>query len=164
LANLTSFTVEWQTDNLQLVSLSQKNSNEVFENNWLVNKIGSDLELSIQSENIAQDKITFMPQTLIEEEWGWRMMGLSFVPGRTYSVEYLVPLTWRERTKDNGPLLKKERLTISGPENIIVPAGEFQAWKVSLSNGQTAWYSVEQPTILLRFDSTMVNYLLAEAN
>ncbi len=164
LANLTSFTVEWQTDNLQLVSLSQKNSNEVFENNWLVNKIGSDLELSIQSENIAQDKITFMPQTLIEEEWSWRMMGLSFEPGRTYTVEYLVPLTWRARTQDNGPLLKKERLTISGPENIIVPAGEFQAWKVSLSNGQTAWYSVEQPTILLRFDSTMVNYMLAEAN
>lgn len=91
-------------------------------------------------------------------------MGLSFDPGRTYELDYLVPLTWRQKTEDNGPLLVKERLNISGPESISVPAGEFQAWKVSLSNGQIAWYSADQPAILVRFDSQMVNYLLTEAN
>ncbi len=79
-------------------------------------------------------------------------------------MEYLVPLTWRQETEDNGPLLTKERLSISGPESISVPAGEFQAWMVSLSNGQVAWYSADQPAILLRYDSNMVNYLLTEAN
>jgi hypothetical protein len=89
-------------------------------------------------------------------------MGLDFVPGRSYKVEYLIPHTWRQETEDNGPLLKQEKLTITGPESISVPAGEFLAWKVTLSNGQTAWYSVEQPTILLRFDANMFNFLLVE--
>ncbi len=160
----TSLAVEWQTDNLQLVSLNQKNSNEIFESKWQIKKIGSNLQLSILAENIAQNTISFAPETLIQEEWGWRLMGLSFDPGRTYELDYLVPLTWRQKTEDNGPLLVKERLNISGPESISVPAGEFQAWKVSLSNGQIAWYSADQPAILVRFDSQMVNYLLTEAN
>lgn len=160
--NLTSLSVEWQTNNLQLVSLNQRNYNDEFETNWQVKKIDAELQLSIQTENIAQESISFSPQTLIQEEWGWRLMGLTFDLDKTFPVDYLIPLTWREPTQDSGPLLKKELITITGPESIIVPAGEFQAWKVSLGNGQAAWYSVEQPSILLRFDSNMVNYFLTE--
>ncbi len=162
LAGTSSLNVQWQTDNLHLVSLFQKNLNDKYEHNWQVKELDENLLLSIQAENLAQDSLSFSALTLVEEEWFWRLMGLDFIPGKSYKVEYLIPLTWRQETEDNGSQIKQEKLTITGPESISVPAGEFQSWKVSLSNGQTAWYSVEQPTILLRFDANMFNLLLVE--
>jgi hypothetical protein len=162
LAGSSSFNVQWRTVDLHLVNLYQKNMNDKYQHSWQVQERDELLQLSVQAEKLAQDTLTFPPQTLLQEEWAWRLMGLDFVPGRSYKVEYLIPLTWRQETEDNGPLLKQEKLTITGPESISVPAGEFLAWKVTLSNGQTAWYSVEQPTILLRFDANMFNFLLVE--
>ncbi len=163
LAGTSSLNVEWQTEDLHLVSLYQKNLTDIYEVSWQVQELDENLQLSIRSENLAQDSLTFSPVTLVDEEWAWRVMGLDFAPGKSYKVEYLIPLTWRQETEDNGPLVKQIKLTISGPESISVPAGEFQAWKVTLSNGQTAWYSVEQPSILLRFDANMFDFLLVEA-
>jgi membrane protease YdiL (CAAX protease family) len=162
LAGSSSFNVQWRTVDLHLVNLYQKNMNDKYQHSWQVQERDELLQLSVQAEKLAQDTLTFPPQTLLQEEWAWRLMGLDFVPGRSYKVEYLIPHTWRQETEDNGPLLKQEKLTITGPESISVPAGEFLAWKVTLSNGQTAWYSVEQPTILLRFDANMFNFLLVE--
>lgn len=162
LAGSSSLNFVWQTDNLHLVSLSHKNLSGKYENRWQVNELDENLQLSIQAENLAQDSLLFSPLTLVEEEWAWRLMGLSFVPERSYKVEYLTPTTWRQETEDFGPLSELEKITIAGPESISVPAGEFKAWRVTLSNGQTAWYSVEQPSILLRFDANMFDFLLVE--
>jgi membrane protease YdiL (CAAX protease family) len=162
LAGSSSLNVQWRTFDLHLVNLSQKNLNDIYQHGWQIQELDGNLQLSLQAENLAQDTLTFAPHTLLQEEWAWRLMGLDFVSGRSYKVEYLNPLTWRQETEDNGPLLKQEKLTITGPETISIPAGEFLAWKASLSNGQTAWYSVEQPTILLRFDANMFNFLLVE--
>jgi len=163
LAGSSSLNVQWRTDDLHLVNLFQRNLNDKFQHSWQVQERDGNLQLSLQAENLAQDTHTFPPQTLLQDEWAWRLMGLDFVTGRSYKVDYLIPLTWHQETEDNGPLLKQEKLTITGPESISVPAGEFQAWKATLSNGQTAWYSVEQPTILLRFDANMFNFLLVAA-
>jgi hypothetical protein len=162
LAGSSSLNIQWQTEDLHLVSLYQKNLFDKYENSWQVQELDENLQLSLQSENLAQDSLSFSSLTLVEEEWAWRLMGLDFVPASSYRVEYLIPLTWRQETEDNGPQTKQEKLTITGPESISVPAGEFQAWKATLSNGQTAWYSVEQPTILLRFDANMFDFLLVE--
>ncbi|MBE0687505.1 MAG: CPBP family intramembrane metalloprotease [Anaerolineaceae bacterium] len=162
MAGSSSLNIQWHTEDLHLVSLYQKNLFDNYENSWQVTELDENLQLSIQAENLAQDSLTFSPVTLVDEEWAWRLMGFDFVPGRTYKVEYLNPLTWRQETEDNGPLSKQEKLTITGPESISVPVGEFQAWKVTLSNGQSAWYSVEQPSILLRFESSMFDFLLVD--
>jgi hypothetical protein len=163
LAGSSTMNVEWQTENLDLISLTQHNLFDTFKSDWKIEKNGTDLQLDLQTQNEIFDPTTFSPTTLVQEEWSWRLMGFSFGDGTSYSIDYLNPLTWRENTQDNGPLLEKDRLTIRGPERIIVPAGEFDAWKIILGKGQTAWYSVEQPTILLRFDSNMFDFLLMEA-
>jgi membrane protease YdiL (CAAX protease family) len=164
LAGSSSLNVQWRTEDLHLVNLYQKNLNDIYQHSWQVQELDDNLQLSVQAENLAQDTLTFPPHTLLQEEWAWRLMGLDFASGRSYKVEFLVPLTWRQETEDNGPVLKQEKLTITRPESISVPAGEFQAWKVTLSNGQTAWYTVEQPTILIRFESNMFNFLLVEGD
>jgi hypothetical protein len=163
LAGTSTMNVEWQTENLNLVSLTQHNLFDTFQSDWKISSVGEDLQLNLQTQNEIYDPITFPPTTLVQEEWGWRLMGFSFGDGTSYSIDYLNPLTWRENTQDSGPLLENDRLTIKGPERIIVPAGEFDAWKIILGKGQTAWYSVEEPSILLRFDATMFDFLLIEA-
>ena len=162
LAGTSSLNVQWRTEDFHLVNLFQKNLNDKYLQSWQVQELDELMQLSLQAENLVQDTLTFPPQTLLQEEWAWRLMGLDFASGVSYNIEYLIPLTWRQETEDNGPLLEQVKLTITGPESITVPAGEFQAWKASLSNGQTAWYSVEQPSILLRFDANMFNFLLVE--
>lgn len=162
LPGTTTLNIGWQSENLALVSLYQSNQTEIYESGWQIKQVNDKLQLNLQATNLAQDSLSFAPTTLVQEEWVWRLLGLAFEAGRTYRIDYLSPLTWRQETEDNGPLLKQEKLTITGPETISVPAGEFQAWRVNLSNGQTAWYSVEQPTILLRFDANMFNFLLVE--
>jgi hypothetical protein len=163
-ADLNSrLTVEWKPEQLNLSSLIQENITEFYTTSWQTEKSGDELVLNVQTKDSEIEPFSFSPTTLVQEEWAWRLMGTSFTNLQNASIEYLTPMTWREETQDNGPLLKKERILITGPENIQVPAGEFSAWKVSLSNGETAWYSVDQPTILLRFDANMVNYLLKES-
>ena len=155
-------TVEWEPEQLNLSSLIEENITELYTSSWQTESSGDALILHVQTQDSEIDPFSFSPTTLVQEEWAWRLMGLSFANLKHGSVEYLSPLTWREQTQDSGPLLEKERLLITGPENIQVPAGEFSAWKVSLSNGETAWYATEEEHQLLRFDSNMVNYLLVE--
>ncbi|PKO04774.1 MAG: hypothetical protein CVU41_15550 [Chloroflexi bacterium HGW-Chloroflexi-3] len=163
LPGTTTLNIEWQSENLALVSLYQTHQAENYESGWQIKQVNEMLQLNLQATNLAQDSLSISPTTLVQEEWAWRLLGLDFEASRTYPIDYLIPLTWRQETEDNGPVLKQEKLTITGPESIIVPAGEFQAWKATLSIGQTAWYSVEQPTILLRFNGNMFNFLLVEA-
>ncbi len=156
-------TVEWEPEQLHLSSLVQENITEFYTSSWQTEKSGDELVLLVQTKDSVIEPFSFSPTSLVQEEWAWRLMGLSFINLKNASVEYLTPMIWREETQDNGPLLKKEGILITGPENIQVPAGEFQAWKISLSNGETAWYQAEEPHALLRFDANMVNYLLNES-
>ncbi len=162
-AGESTLDVAWMTNTLDLFSLDKQNIYQESFNSWRIEDLDGNLMLLIQSESIAENNHITTPQTLVEDEWAWRLMGLPFSNGQTYLVDYLTPLTWRNETNDNGPLLQELRLVVTGPEQISVPAGDFQTWKISLGNGQTAWYSVENPYILVRFDGTMFNYLLTSA-
>lgn len=157
-------TVEWDSEHLSLSSLSQENSSEFYTSSWRTEKSGNDLILYAQSQDTKYEPFSFSPTTLVQEEWAWRLMGLTFTNFKNLPVEYLSPMTWRAETQDYGQLINHKRILVLGPENIQVPAGEFQAWKVSLGQGETAWYAYEVPHTLLRFDSRMINYLLMEAD
>lgn len=157
-------TVEWLPENLTLSNLFQENITEFYTSSWQTEKGENDLILHIQTKDASIEPFHFSPATLVQEEWAWRLMGASFENQKHSSADFLTPLIWRDETEDNGPVVKEEKILVTGPESIQVPAGEFQAWKVSLSNGESAWYATEEDHRLLRFDSNMVNYLLVEAN
>lgn len=47
-------------------------------------------------------------------------------------------------------------IKVTGRESVEVPAGKFEAWRLDIRSGggtQKAWYSVEPPYILLRYDN-----------
>jgi hypothetical protein len=50
-------------------------------------------------------------------------------------------------------------VVVQGGEPIATPAGNYLAWRVEVGE-QTAWYDVEPPHTLLRYDDGQSIYLL----
>ena len=68
-------------------------------------------------------------------------------------------LTWDEAEKRSHPQVREEPLRLAVLDPVTVPAGRFDAWKVTIGNDKAAWYSAEK---LLRYDDGMSIYSLAE--
>lgn len=162
LAMETILHVVWNQEDLSIYQLEQINQAENFLSRFeiLPESDGSVLSVTQNGSTQAQD---FDPNTLFEDEWAWRLMATPFQDNLILQTSYLEPLMWREETKDSGPVLQKTSfLMVMGKEQVDVPAGSFEAWKVNLNNSLTAWYAVEEPHFLIKFDSRMFDYALTE--
>jgi membrane protease YdiL (CAAX protease family) len=159
----TTLSVVWNKEDLALQQMTKTNSVDLYNSQWQLTKTEAGLAYTMEEKGTLV-KETFPLQTLVEEEWPWRLMGLSFSDTLTTRFNYLEPLAWRQKTQDNGPLLSPGAyLTVSPAEEVSTPAGTFNAWKVSLSNNQTAWYDVNTPHTLVKVEASMFDYYLTSA-
>jgi hypothetical protein len=53
-------------------------------------------------------------------------------------------------------------MIIRGGEPLAVPAGNFISWRVIVGQDNSAWYDVDPPFTLLRYDDGIFSYLLKE--
>ncbi len=160
----TTFTIAWDQEDLSLQQMTETNLSDQYESFWQIQQTDQELIFNLEENGNLITEI-FPLQTLVEEEWPWRLMGLPFSDTLVNQFNYLEPLTWRQETQDSGPLLKPNAyLIVSEPEEVITPAGTFSAWKVSLSNNQSAWYDVNAPHSLIKLESRMFNYVLTSQN
>jgi membrane protease YdiL (CAAX protease family) len=156
----TSISVAWNQEGLALQQMSETNSSDQYASSWQIQQIEQELVFSLDENGILINE-SFPTQTLVEDEWPWRLMGLPFSDIYTAQFNYLEPLTWRQKTQDNGPSLDSGAyLTVNPAEEISTPAGTFTAWKISLSNNQTAWYDVNAPHTLVKVEARMFDYYL----
>ncbi|MAT44801.1 MAG: hypothetical protein CL609_20895 [Anaerolineaceae bacterium] len=163
LAMETKINASWDQEDLSLQEMTETNISDSYLTSWQIQQIDQTLVFNLD-ENDRLITETFPQQTLVEDEWPWRLMGLSFPDTVINRFDYLEPLTWREKSQDSGPLLNTNAyLTVSGPEQVVTPAGTFSAWKVSLSNNQRAWYDVNAPYTLVKLESRMFNYVLIQS-
>ncbi|PKO14949.1 MAG: hypothetical protein CVU39_12800 [Chloroflexi bacterium HGW-Chloroflexi-10] len=163
LAGSTELTAEWSKENLNLIHLEQTNTAEQnFSSLWQIEPHGQQLKTSLQNNHLPSMELQFAADALVEEEWAWRAMALPFANEKFWVVQYLNPLTWREKTKDSGPVVETSFIRITGPESVAVPAGTFQTWKVQLGLNQSAWYRVDEPHILLKYASNVFDYELTK--
>ncbi len=158
----TAFDVEWNQETLALQHMTLHNSAADYGSQWQLEQSPGGLIFSLNDAD-SQITETFPLQTLVEDEWPWRLMGLSFAETLTSQFNYLEPLTWREKTKDSGPLLTPNAyLVLSGPKEITTPAGSFDTWEVTLSNQQTAWYDVNAPHTVVQVEGRMFDTYLTD--
>ncbi len=99
---------------------------------------------------LANDEESFVIES---STWPWVLRTLPFSPNYVGTAYYFKPYTWRQETQDNGPVLEPVTVTVRGPETLEVPAGVLQAWKVTVGQTETAWYSADTPHVLLKYDS-----------
>ncbi len=147
---------------MMLQQISVENQYNPGDSFWSVEPFENQLQISVQSFNAESESLLFDKNALVEEEWPWRLSGMPFQSG-IYRIELVAPLNWREELKSSGPVLSESMMVVSGPEVIQSPAGEFNAWRVTLTNGQTCWYGVDAPHHLIRYEGQMYNYLLTES-
>ena len=78
----------------------------------------------------------------------WRT--IAFTPGLDLDYTDILSCTL-DRTQRLGI-----KLEVKDREQVTVPAGTFEAWKMTVKSGaqtQTAWYSTENPHVLVKYDN-----------
>lgn len=103
---------------------------------------------------------TLSTATLLNDEWPWRLAGLPFAAG----FRGRAPLIWALYAE---PRPTESDIRVLGTEPLTTPAGDFTAWKVTLTYQteyatpvETAWYDVEAPHPLLKYDNGVLVFTL----
>lgn len=164
MAGSTAMNAQWNMTDLAIISLKQIDKTETFSNQWEINPFNDKSRIIVTNSRGFEDQFDFPSNILVTEEWPFRLMGLAFETQNTWMTSYLDPFGWREKTQDNGPVLKSNFLIQSSKETIKVPAGEFETWKVQLMNGQAAWYTVASPHLPVKIEGNVFDYYLLEQN
>ena len=98
---------------------------------------------------------------LLAYEWVWRAAALQANTGERYQVPFGRLLLWNEQQQKTLPVLSQEILTVGAFETLNLPAGQFEARKMSVA-GQSTWYAVVDNNIprLVQWDDGALIYML----
>lgn len=105
----------------------------------------------------------FLQNALLEFEWFWRVNALKANVNQVLRVPFGYLLRWNESQKKSFPTVATEVLSIHPLETLSLPAGQFEAWSVTVA-GQTAWYARKDSSYPrpIQFDDGMVIYSLVK--
>lgn len=91
----------------------------------------------------------------------WTLSALPFSFAYEGRIKLFISYAYREETDDMGPILEELAIKVLDLEEIKTPAGTFEAWKVNI-DGDLAWYSVNAPYPLIKYESPHELLLLTE--
>ncbi|HQE93763.1 MAG TPA: CPBP family intramembrane metalloprotease [Anaerolineae bacterium] len=122
--------------------------------------VGGTPTLQVERAGVTETA-TLPAEILVDGEWPWRLSALPFA--MTYGSTQPLALVSAEGHIQIVPAF----VLVTGSEPSWTPAGNFITWKVTVTcemDGQettlTAWYDVEAPHTLVRYDNGEVSYLL----
>jgi uncharacterized protein len=150
----------WSAENLYLISgyIEQKS-----DYGWLhatIEIVEDELVMEVSSNTNRSEEITLPPNTLMSDEWPFRLSALPFGVSLGSQVTLAWPAQWDTDIHDSLPGSKKTTMIIRGGEPLAVPAGNFISWRVMVGQDKIAWYDVDPPFTLLRYDDGILSYLL----
>jgi membrane protease YdiL (CAAX protease family) len=116
-----------------------------------------DMSLDLDDTPLASDSSQLLVTNFT---WPWQLSGMTFKQGEAGRAVYFRAHTWRPETQDSGPVARRTVIAVVGQEDVQTPAGTFRTWKVSLDDAQTAWYSMENPQMVVKmFNGSETWYL-----
>jgi len=125
---------------------------------WL-EKRDSGLLIKIETPDTSHS-INLIYSTLVEEEWPWRLMGLTFQPAQAKKAMFLSPLRYQPDLNTSGPSTHNLAVTVIGADFVRTPAGDFIAWKVQVGDEGSAWYEVQAPHRLIKLETQFETLVL----
>ncbi len=156
-------TLSWAQDSLQIVTLERiqemENRSPIL---WNLPQLSAGLTVT-RGQAIQTTDLT--SATLLQDEWPWRLSALPFAIAYGSKTAFV----WVD---DLGQVHTDDAYVgVAGGEQIWTPAGNFVTWKVALTYATAkdekvelaAWYNVEAPYTLVRYDDGVVSYLLSSA-
>ena len=150
----------WSAGSLELVQAEILHEGEF---GWLqatVDSVEDQLILEVHFSDTGYQQISLPPNTLLLDELPWRLSALPFRVAFGSEATLAWPARWDEELQQNLPGSKESVILVHGGEPLATPAGNFISWRVSIGQERTAWYSVEPPHTLLRYDDGVLTYLL----
>lgn len=133
---------------------------------------GQDLKLSIRWDQSPPEETSVPSHALLAGEWPWRMSALPLTLLYARNVS-LVAAGHGEAAVTDGEIpaapgrefrfraaAEETHLVVRRAEPVATPAGNFIAWVVTAGGDETAWYDIESPHTVLRYDSGDLSYLL----
>ena len=147
----------WDAQSLQLVDFSWQRKDTAGHNFDVVLQDGALSATDSTRTDVAQ----LAEDSWIEYEWAWRANTLEPEGGSLWQTSFGYLQLWDEREKDSTPTVKNEIVQITQVDGLQLPAGTFDAWKVSVG-GQAAWYGKNDSGYPrpIQFDDGMVLYSL----
>jgi membrane protease YdiL (CAAX protease family) len=156
-------TTHWRQKELDLLSAEGNVQQGKEELTLALSPAEDGLTLSVSRNDERPEELALPPNVLLPGEWPWRLSALPF------------DLAYGGRAILIQPDLGEESMSrevcvlVRGAEPVWTPAGNFVAWKVTMGGCgeaayrlEAAWYDVETPHTLVRYDDTIVSYLLVE--
>lgn len=152
-------TTQWQRDDLTLLVVEESGGLGEFTYEAELAVEGDHLAMRVQQGDLPAQTLSSPHDTLLMNEWPWRLSALPFGLGYSREVTVLRPNQWREETQDTGPLAENTNLFVSGGQPVHTPAGDFITWQVTVGD-ETAWYDIEPPHTLVQYSNRFVTYVL----
>jgi len=154
----------WSAEDMQLKSLERVRSNSAGTNQAEVIPQDGQMELNILENDTPTGSLSFEADTLIIDEWPWRLMGMPFNAGLARQASVIWPSQYDASLGINTITQKDEVVVVRGLDTVTVPAGTYFAWKVELGDRQAAWYELDAPHRLLKWDNGYVVFELVESD
>lgn len=159
-ALVSSALYSYTPDGLKLIYASANLTETLRQRAFTLQSSGNDLMLQVSDTTTPTQQVLLPSDSLFYGEWPWRLTALGFSSLAGWQVDLGGPSRPGENSPELGPGADAQVLIVFGAEPLAVPAGNFIAWRVTLGQ-QTAWYDVEAPHILLRYDDGIVSYRLS---
>ena len=152
-------TVRWQRDTLQLVEATAAHEAEQRRLTAALTTSGDGSLVEVTQTGQPTESLRTPSDGLLVGEWPWRLSSLPFQAAYSGQAELVWLNRWREETHSSGPVVEPILVVVAGAEPVATRAGNFIAWRVRVGN-QTAWYDVNPPHTLVRYDDGVLSYRL----
>lgn len=117
-------------------------------------------QLVVEFQGEEQEPVQWIEGALLQDEWAWRLPYANLSAGQSATLDMGYPMRWDVAMQNSAPRMVSEILRVNTvAEKLTVPAGEFDAIKVTLGD-RAAWYTVNDPMYLLKYDDGMTVYEL----
>lgn len=119
---------------------------------------------TLQVDRNGETQTTPLPSgAFLDGEWPWRLSALPFAIAYGSTQPFVLV------NRQGNIHIVDAFIVVAGSEPTWTPAGNFVTWKVTVTytlDGEemtlSAWYDVDTPHTLVRFDNGEVSYLLEE--
>ncbi|MBE0410781.1 MAG: hypothetical protein IBX69_13740 [Anaerolineales bacterium] len=112
-------------------------------------------------QNHTDSHEIYIPQnSLLVDELPWRLSALPFEVAFRTQAAVAWSARWDAELQQSVPGYEQTAIIVRGGEPLAVPAGNFISWRVTVGEDKTAWYDVEPPHTLLRYENGILSYFL----
>lgn len=155
----TSSLADWDDFSLLVAGMTGRHEEQKESPVLEITPYGADLRMEVFDAGTTIKSLEIPGDALVQGEWPWRLSALRF--DETFSAQATLanPWYWSNDSQTHMPGSEPVVVVVQGGEPIATPAGNYLAWRVEVGE-QTAWYDVEPPHTLLRYDDGQSIYLL----